>query len=75
MAYTKVAKPAAEYTKTDQPDVPHHMRDPITGWLLKQDTYYLLLQTGGRIGIGGINAALCPENLDTAYEKEAKPEV
>jgi len=75
VAYTKTAKPEIEYTKTDQPEVPHWMRNPIIGWLLKQDTCYLLLETGGRIGIGGITAGLCPFNLDTAWEKTAKPEV
>lgn len=52
--YTKEAKPATTYTKEAKPQ---------RAFLLKEDTFYLLLETGDKIVL----------TRGTDYTKEAKP--
>lgn len=64
-AYTKETKPITPYTKESSID-----------FLLKEDTFYLLLETGGKIVLrrAFVQAAFTKESKPTtAFTKEVKP--
>ena len=52
-------------------------RERDAGYLLKEDTYYLLLETGGRIIIGGAEFSAVSFTREgkpvTLFTKEGKP--
>lgn len=64
-AYTKESKPSTSYTKESSLD-----------YLLKQDSFYLLLESGGKIVLrrGYVAAAFTKESKpSTSFTKESKP--
>lgn len=75
-SYSRESKPTTGYTRESKPVTPYSHAEGSIDFLLKEDTFYLLLETGDKIVLrrGYVASNFLKESKPTtAYTKEVKP--